>query len=164
VRRPHGSYPQVSMSPQVKLTSRGLVIVTAGVAGSGRCTLGTNTRRRGRRARWWHGGRQVAVPTDAPVTKRGPRQPPSRTPAGRVNRVDRFSTIPRRSFAASQEAPSSTSQKWRESRTAALSGGLQKRPSCGRLLNYVHVPKSVPSRNLSLCDAGQRRARCHDDV
>ena len=29
------------MSPQVKPTSRGLVIVTAGVAGSGRCTLGT---------------------------------------------------------------------------------------------------------------------------
>ena len=35
------------MSPQVKLTSRELAIVTAGVAGSGRCTLGTNTRRAG---------------------------------------------------------------------------------------------------------------------
>jgi hypothetical protein len=35
------------MSPQVKLTSRGLAIVTAGVAGSGRWKLGTNTRRAG---------------------------------------------------------------------------------------------------------------------
>ncbi len=49
------------MSPQAKLTSRGLVIITGNVAGSGRWTLGTNTRRGGCRPRWWHGGCQVAA-------------------------------------------------------------------------------------------------------